>query len=49
VGHYRVGLLVELDLLDHRAVIDTQHPTPYLDTQHPVLLLHPKPSDSPET
>jgi hypothetical protein len=42
VGDHRVGFLVELHTLDHRAVIDTEQPTPYLDAQHPVLLLAPE-------
>jgi len=39
MGDHRVGLLVELDPFDHRAVIDAEQPTPYRDTEHPVLLL----------
>jgi hypothetical protein len=36
---YRVGLLIELDSLDHRAVIDAEQPTPYLDAKHLVSSL----------
>jgi hypothetical protein len=35
----RVGLIVELDPLNHGSVIAAEQPTPYLDAQHPVLLL----------
>jgi len=32
VGDHGVSLLVELDPLDHRSVVDAEQPTPYLDT-----------------
>jgi hypothetical protein len=38
VDHHRVGLLVEVDLLDHRRPVDTEHATPYVGTEHAILL-----------
>jgi len=38
VDHHRVGLLVEVDLLDHGRPVDTEHATPYVDTEHAILL-----------
>jgi hypothetical protein len=31
-------LLVEVDLLDHRRPVDTEHATPYVGTEHAILL-----------
>jgi hypothetical protein len=49
MGDHRVGILVELHPLDHRAVVHSEQSTPYPDTKHPVLLLRLEPSDSSET
>jgi hypothetical protein len=35
MGDHRVGVLVELHPLDHRAVVDSEQSTPYPDTKHP--------------
>jgi hypothetical protein len=49
VGDHRVGVLVELDPLDHGAIAHAEQATPYLDAQHPVLLLSSEAVRSPET
>ena len=38
VDHHGFGLLVEVDLLDHRRPVDTEHATPYVGTEHAILL-----------
>ena len=31
---HRVGLLVEVHIVDHRRPVDTEHTTPYVGTEH---------------
>jgi len=38
MDHHGFGLLVEVDLLDHRRPVDTERTTPYVDTEHAILL-----------
>jgi hypothetical protein len=38
VDHHSFRLLVEVDLLDHRCPVDTEHTTPYVGTEHAILL-----------
>jgi hypothetical protein len=38
MDHHGFGLLVEVDLLDHRRPVDTEHATPYVGTEHAILL-----------
>jgi len=49
MGHDHVGVLVELDPLDHRLVTHAQQTTPYPDSEHPVLLPTFRTFDSPGT
>jgi len=50
VDHHRFRLLVEVDLLDHRRPVDTEHATPYVGTEHAILLTSSSgPSSSPKT
>jgi hypothetical protein len=39
VDHHGLGLLVEVDFLDHRRPVDTEHATPYVGTEHAILLV----------
>jgi hypothetical protein len=38
VDHHGIGLLVEVDRLDHCLSVDTEDPAPYVYTEHAILL-----------